>query len=82
MVELKEITTKTSSPTYNDVVNNGPNILPQKIIQLYDGAEWEEFTEECTCGLSKYKLVRRAGGAGDQGIDIRKVSEGVKQVVM
>ena len=70
-IELQDITLKTPSPTYNDVVNNGPNILPQRVIQLYDDTEWEEFTEECTHSLkNKYKIVRRAGGAGDQGIDI------------
>lgn len=70
-IELQDIILKTPSPTYNDVVNNGPNILPQRVIQLYDDTEWEEFTEECTHSLkNKYKLVRRAGGAGDQGIDI------------
>lgn len=70
-IELKDINIPVSSPTYNDVVNNGPNIHPQKHIQLYDDKEWELFTEECTHSLKQeYTYVRRAGGAGDQGIDI------------
>lgn len=70
-MELKEIAVPPSPQTYNDVVTNGPNVLPQKLIQLYDDTEWEQFTEECAHSLKKkYKDVRRAGGAGDQGIDI------------
>ena len=70
-IELKEITTTHAQPTYNDTVNSGPNILPQKRIQIYDDREWEQFTEECTYSLkNKYKSVLRAGGAGDQGVDI------------
>ncbi len=70
-VELEEITISAALPTYLDIVNSGPNIIPQKRIQTYDDKEWEQFTEECTHSLKqKYKDVRRAGGAGDQGIDI------------
>ena len=70
-IELKEIHIIDSPPTYNDLVNNGPYILPQMRIQLYDDTEWEQFVEECTHSLKKkYMDVRRAGGAGDQGIDI------------
>jgi hypothetical protein len=71
IIELKEITISATSPTYNDLVSNGPQIMPQKRIQLYDDKEWEHFIEECTYSLKQeYKDVRRAGGAGDQGIDI------------
>lgn len=70
-IELKDINISASAPTYNDVVNNGPAIMPQKRIELYDDKEWERFTEECAHSLKQqYKNVRRAGGAGDQGIDI------------
>lgn len=70
-IELKEIYIPTASPTYNDVVKFGPNITPQNHIQLYDDKEWEVFIEECTHSLKKeYHAVSRAGGAGDQGIDI------------
>ncbi|MHA3126760.1 ABC-three component system protein [Legionella pneumophila] len=70
-LELKEISVSAASPTYNDIVNNGPTVLPQQRIQIYDDKEWEQFTEECAYSLKqKYKNVRRAGGAGDQGIDI------------
>jgi hypothetical protein len=69
--ELKEISVSPASPTYNDIVNNGPAVLPQQRIQIYDDKEWEQFTEECAYSLKqKYKNVRRVGGAGDQGIDI------------
>lgn len=70
-VDLSEIIIPIPSPTYSDIINNGPKILPQKHIQLYDDTEWERFTEECTHGLkTDYIDVRRAGGSGDQGIDI------------
>ena len=74
-IPLKEIRIKGSSKSYIDLVNSGPAILPQKRIQLYSATEWEEFLEECTHSLSdKYCSVRRAGGAGDKGIDIAAFS--------
>ncbi len=69
--DLKQIILQATQPTYSDVVNNGPAIMPQRRIQLYDDKEWEQFTEECTHHLKTiYHDVRRAGGAGDQGIDV------------
>lgn len=71
VIELKDIDIPAVPPTYSDVVKNGQNILPQRIIQLYDDKEWEQYTEECTHSLKKeYHSVSRASGAGDQGIDI------------
>lgn len=78
-VELKEIVSPSSAPTYSDVVNNGPKLLPQKIIQTYESGEWEIFTEECAYTLkTEYIDVKRFGGSGDQGIDIAafKTAEG------
>ncbi len=70
-VQLEEITIPAGQPTYSDLVNIGPTLTPQKRIQLYDDKEWEHFIEECTHHLKEiYHNVRRAGGAGDQGIDI------------
>lgn len=70
-IELKDIKVPTVPPTYSDVVNNGPAILPQSRIELYDDKEWERFTEECAHGLKQtYHSVARLGGAGDQGIDV------------
>jgi hypothetical protein len=70
-IELHKITISEGIPTYNDFVNHGQNILPQKRIKLYDDTEWERFIEECTHSLKQnYITVLRAGGAGDQGIDI------------
>lgn len=70
-IELKKIIISASPPTYSDVVNGGQIIMPQKRVQLYDDKEWELFIEECTHSLKQeYKGVLRAGGAGDQGIDI------------
>ena len=70
-IDLREINIPTALPTYNDIVKNGPSIIPQKHIQLYDDKEWEVFTQECTHSMKhEYYSVSRAGGAGDQGIDI------------
>lgn len=70
-IELKDISMPIPHPTYSDIVNNGPTLTPQKRIQLYDNKEWEIFVEEYAYGLKKeYHTVRRAGGAGDQGIDV------------
>lgn len=69
--ELKEIIIPVAPPTYIDVINNGPQIMPQQRVQLYDDKEWERFVEECTHSFKQgYKDIRRAGGAGDQGVDI------------
>lgn len=70
MIELKNINL-SATPAYSDVINNGPNITPQKRIQIYDNNEWEIFTEEYAHGMKQeYHSVSRAGGAGDQGIDV------------
>jgi len=70
-IQLNEINANPSGPTYSDQITSGPIVLPQKLIRLYDDEEWERFTEECAQSLkSEYVDVRRAGGAGDQGIDI------------
>lgn len=70
-ITLREINIPVASPTYRDVINNGHSITPQQHILLYSDKEWEVFTEECTHSMKQeYHSVRRAGGAGDQGIDI------------
>ena len=71
VIELKDIAIPSGQATYSDIVNNGPKITPQKHIQLYDDKEWEVFAEECAHGMkTEYHHVSRAGGAGDQGIDV------------
>ncbi|MEI7825441.1 MAG: ABC-three component system protein [Chlorobiaceae bacterium] len=72
MAILLKVIRITKPPTlYNDVITNGPIIVPQKRIKLYDDTEWEQFIEECAHSLKNdYKDVLHAGSAGDQGIDI------------
>ena len=70
-IELREIKTPNATPTYSEVVINGPRITPQKYVSLYSPSEWEEFIEEYADGLKTiYVSVLRTGGAGDQGIDV------------
>lgn len=70
-ITLNEIVPPAFTPTYSDLVSGGPPILPQNRIQLYNDTEWEQFTEEYAAGLKpKYIDVRRAGGAGDEGVDV------------
>lgn len=70
-IELKDITPPPPSPSYSDVVNSGPKLSPQKIIQTYEDGEWEIFIEECALSLKDiYIDVKRLGGAGDQGVDV------------
>ncbi|MES2206821.1 MAG: ABC-three component system protein [Pseudomonadota bacterium] len=52
-------------------VISGIPIPKTQRVQLFDSAEWEEFTEEWASSLTgRYYRVRRFAGAGDQGLDI------------
>jgi hypothetical protein len=52
-------------------VGSGMNFPIAKLIEIFEPAQWEDFTEEWAHSLKPaYKLVTRWTGAGDMGLDI------------
>ncbi|MBY6153938.1 hypothetical protein KUV47_12005 [Vannielia litorea] len=55
---------------------NGPKLDPLKVIQGYNGDEWEAFVDEWIHSVSdKYIKVMRPTGPGDKGVDVAGFSD-------
>ena len=51
-------------------IRSGPSIPPIERIKLFSPSQWEAVVDEWASSLPDYKLVERAGGAGDMGCDV------------
>lgn len=51
-------------------IRSGPSIPPIERIKLFSPSQWEAVIDEWASSISYYKLVERAGGAGDMGCDV------------
>ncbi len=51
-------------------IRSGPSIPPIERIKLFSADQWEAVVDEWASSLPGYRLVERAGGAGDRGCDV------------
>ncbi|MGY8632694.1 restriction endonuclease [Bradyrhizobium sp. 14AA] len=51
-------------------IRSGPAIPPIERVKIFSATQWEECVDEWASSMPGYKLVERAGGAGDMGCDV------------
>lgn len=65
--QLRKLKSTQDAPT---PAGSGMNFPIARLIELFEPAQWEEFTEEWAHSLKQYLQVERWAGPGDMGRDI------------